>query len=157
LFYADDERHLVSVAFDASKAAIVGSPVMVANAVGSQPSTYWVALTAAENGTLIYNTSAGAALSALTWMDRAGKELGRIGEPAVMCNPTLSPDGSRVAVDISDQKANNVDVWIESTKGVATRVSRLTPLKKSLEYGRVTERPWPIARPAASLAMEVSY
>jgi len=117
LFYADDERHLVSVAFDTSKAVISGSPVIMANAVGFQPSTYWVALTAAENGTLIYNTSAGAALSALTWMDRTGKEIGRIGEPAVMCNPTLSPDGSRVAVDISDQRANNVDVWIESTKG----------------------------------------
>ncbi len=117
LFYADDERHLVSVTFDRSKAAISGSPVMVAKAVGFQPSTYWVALTAAENGTLIYNTSAGAALSVLTWMDPTGKEFGRIGEPGVMCNPTLSPDGSRVAVDISDQKANNVDVWIESTKG----------------------------------------
>ncbi len=40
LFYADDERHLVSVAFDTSKAAISGSPVMVAKAVGFQPSTY---------------------------------------------------------------------------------------------------------------------
>jgi eukaryotic-like serine/threonine-protein kinase len=124
LFYADDERHLVSVAFDTSKAAVLGSPAMVANAVGFQPSTYWVALTAAENGTLIYNTSTGAALSELTWMDRAGKELARIGEPAVMCNPTLSPDGSRVALDISDQRANNVDVWIESTKGAGT--SRFT-------------------------------
>jgi len=73
---------------------------------------------------LIYNTSTGAALSALTWMDRSGKELGRIGEPAVMCNPTLSPDGSRVAVDISDLKANNVDVWIESTTGAGN--SRFT-------------------------------
>src|SRR5260370_12557720 len=57
-------------------------------------------------------------------MDRSGKELGRIGEPAVMCNPTLSPDGSRVAVDISDLKANNVDVWIESTTGAGN--SRFT-------------------------------
>jgi Tol biopolymer transport system component len=66
---------------------------------------------------LIYNTGVGAAQSALTWMDRAGKELGRIGEPGVMANPTLSPDGSRVAVDITDPKANNVDIWIESTTG----------------------------------------
>jgi Tol biopolymer transport system component len=41
-----------------------------------------------------------------------------------MCNPTLSPDGSRVAVDISDLKANNVDVWIESTQGAGN--SRFT-------------------------------
>ncbi len=117
LFYADDERHLVSAALDTANATLSGNPTMVANAVGFQPSTYWAALTAAENGTLIYNTSTGAALSALTWMDRAGKELGRIGEPGVMCNPTFSPDGSLVAVDISDLRANNVDVWIESTRG----------------------------------------
>ena len=124
LFYADDERHLVSLAFDTAKAATLGNPVVIANAVGFQPSTYWVALTTAENGTLIYDTSTGAALSALTWMDRAGKELGRVGEPGVMCNPTLSPDGSRVAVDISDQKANNVDIWIESAQGAGN--SRFT-------------------------------
>ena len=66
----------------------------------------------------------GAAESALTWMDRSGKELSRIGEPAVMDNPTLSPDGSRVALDISDEKANNVDIWIESTTGAGN--SRFT-------------------------------
>jgi eukaryotic-like serine/threonine-protein kinase len=117
LFYADEERHLVVVGFDPGKATITGSTAVIANAVAFQPSTYWVALTAATNGTLIYNTSAEAALSVLTWMDRTGKQLGQIGEPAVQCNPSLSPDGSRVAVDISDQKANNVDIWLESTAG----------------------------------------
>jgi serine/threonine protein kinase/Tol biopolymer transport system component len=124
LYYADDQRQLVSVAFDPSSAAVTGSPAVVANAVGFQPSTYWAAFAVAQNGTLIYNTEAGAAQSVLTWMDRSGKELGRIGQPAVEANPTLSPDGSRVAVDISDEKANNVDVWIESTTGAAN--SRFT-------------------------------
>ncbi len=114
LFYADDERHLVSVPFDTDKISVSGTSAQIANAVGFQPSTYWVALTVSNNGTLIYNTSTGATLSQLTWMDRIGKELGRVGEPAVQCNPTLSPDGSRVAVDISDQKANNVDIWMEN-------------------------------------------
>jgi Tol biopolymer transport system component len=124
LFYADDQRQLVSIAFDASAATVSGSTTVLANVVGFQPSTYWAAFTVAPNGTLIYNTSVGAAQSALTWMDRSGKELGRIGAPAIMANPTLSPDGSRIAVDISDEKANNVDLWIESTNGVAN--SRFT-------------------------------
>ncbi len=124
LFYADDERHLVSVPFDSGKAAVSGASTQIANAVGFQPSTYWVALTVSRNGTLIYNTSTGATLSALTWMDRAGKELGRVGEPAVQCNPSLSPEGNRVAVDISDQKANNVDIWFESVSAAGS--SRFT-------------------------------
>jgi Tol biopolymer transport system component len=115
LFYADEQRQLVSVAFDTSAGTVSGSATVIANVVGFQPSTYWSAFAVAQNGTLIYNTGVGAAESALTWMDRSGKELGRVGEPAIMDNPTLSPDGSRVAVDISDEKANNVDIWIEST------------------------------------------
>jgi Tol biopolymer transport system component len=124
LFYADDQRQLVSIAFDSSSATVSGSTSVIANVVGFQPSTYWAALAVARNGTLIYNTSVGAAESALTWINRAGKELGRVGDPAVMDNPTLSPDGTRVAVDVSDQKANNVDVWIESTTGAGN--SRFT-------------------------------
>jgi Tol biopolymer transport system component len=117
LFYADDQRQLISVGFDPSSGGVSGSTSVVANLVGFQPSTYWSALAVAQNGTLIYNSSVGAAQSALTWMDRTGKELSRIGEPAIMANPTLSPDGNRLAIDISDQKANNVDIWIESATG----------------------------------------
>ncbi len=124
LFFVDDQRQLVSVAFDASTGTVSGSTTVVSNAIGFQPSTIWAAFAVAQNGTLIYNTSVGAAQSALTWVDRSGKEIGRIGEPAIMDNPTLSPDGSRVAVDISDEKANNVDIWIESTTGAGN--SRFT-------------------------------
>ena len=115
LFYADGQRQLVSVSFDASTGTVSGGTTVIANSVGFQPSTYWSAFTAAQNGTLIYNTGVGAAQSELTWIDRSGKELGHIGDPAIMANPTLSPDGSRVALDVTDQKANNVDIWIEST------------------------------------------
>jgi eukaryotic-like serine/threonine-protein kinase len=124
LFYADNEGHLVAVPFDAQKGTISGNATVIANVVSVQPATYWTSLTASATGTLIYNTTPGAALSVLTWMDRTGKMLGQIGDPAVQCNPTLSPDGSRVAVDISDQKANNVDIWLESVNGAGN--SRFT-------------------------------
>jgi len=124
LFYADDQRQLVSIPFDPSGGKVSGSTTVVANAVGFQPSTYWTAFTVAQNGSLIYNTEVGAAQSELTWMDRSGKELGHIGDPGIMANPKLSPDGSRVAVDITDRKANNVDLWIESTSGAGN--SRFT-------------------------------
>jgi serine/threonine protein kinase/Tol biopolymer transport system component len=124
LFYADDDRHLVAVTLDTRTGKVSGNPLVIANSVAFQPSTYWAAVTASTNDTLIYNTSAGASLSVLTWMDRSGKQLGQLGEPAVQCNPALSPDGGRIAVDISDQKANNVDIWIESTGAAAN--SRFT-------------------------------
>jgi len=117
LFYADEQQKLVRVAFDPSKGTVSGSASVVANTLGFQPSTFWAAVTAANNGTLVYNSSAGAAASVLTWMDRSGKEVGKVGGPAIQCNPSLAPDGSRVAVDISDPKEVNVDIWLESTTG----------------------------------------
>jgi eukaryotic-like serine/threonine-protein kinase len=117
LYYTNDERQLVSAEFDSGTGKITGKSVVIANSVGYQPSTFWAALTVGGNGTVIYNTSVGAALSQLTWVDRSGKVLGHVGEPAVVANPTLSPDGSRVAVDIADLKTNNVDIWLESTTG----------------------------------------
>jgi Tol biopolymer transport system component len=60
----------------------------------------------------------------LTWLDRAGKELGHVGEPGTVSNPILSPDDRRVAVDTADLKANNVDIWLEAVEGNAsTRVT----------------------------------
>ena len=125
LFYADDNRQLVSVPFDTSAAKILGSATSIANVVGFQPSTYWAAFSVAWNGTVVYNTGAGASLSALTWMDRSGKELGRVGDVGVIANPNLSPEDSRVAVDITDVKANNVDIWLQST-GVFGAAERFT-------------------------------
>jgi len=91
LYYADAQRQLVSLPLDVAKGTVSGSPAAAANMVGVQPSTFWAALTVSENGTVIYNTGVGAVLSVLTWMDRSGKELGKVGEPGVVANPTLSP------------------------------------------------------------------
>ncbi len=125
LFYIDDQNRLVSVDFNSSTAKLSGVTRAIARTVGFSPSTFWGAFTAAEDGTLIYNTSSGLGfLSALTWVDRTGKEHPRLGDAGVLANPSLSPDGSRVAVDISDQKANNIDIWIESAKTAST--ARLT-------------------------------
>ena len=117
LFFADADRHLVSLSFDATQYKPTGNTTVVSDNVSFQPSTFWTAVTAAQNGTVIFNTSTGGARSVLTWMDRTGKQLEQIGEPAIQCNPALSPDNSRLAVDISDQRANNVDIWLQGEHG----------------------------------------
>jgi Tol biopolymer transport system component len=120
----DGRRALIATTVDVSSRKVLGEPRVVREGVGFQPSTYWGAFTVAENGTVVYNASSGAALSVLTWYDRAGKELGRVGDPGVLANPTISPDGNLVAVDITDVRANNVDIWIDDPKRGTT--SRFT-------------------------------
>ena len=122
LFFVDEKRALRAVALDVSKGAISGDPQLIVDAVGYQPSVYWAAFAVAGNGTVVYNESAAAAQSLLTWHDRTGKEMAQVGEVAVQANPALSPDGNRLAVDITDLRANNLDIWIgDLRKGTSAR------------------------------------
>lgn len=123
LYYVDARKGLIATSFDVSKGQVSGESHFIGRAVGFQL-TYWGAFSVAENGTVVYSTSYGPVFSALTWFDREGKELGRIGGNGVLANPTISPDGGLVAVDITDLKANNVDIWIHNLNSTST--SRFT-------------------------------
>ena len=112
LFYLDDKKSLRATLLDTSKGTVAADSLVVADEVGYQPSIFWGAFSVAENGTIVYNPNVGAALSVFTWYDRAGKELGTVGEIGVLSNPALSPDDSRLAMDLADTKANNVNIWL---------------------------------------------
>jgi eukaryotic-like serine/threonine-protein kinase len=122
LFYTDEQQALRALPFDSSKGAVMGDARVVVDKVGYQPSVYWEAFAAAQNGTVIYSRTAEAAQSVLTWYGKSGKVLARAGEPGVQANPALSPDGTHVAIDMVDLKSNNIDVWTEDlSKSVSTR------------------------------------
>jgi eukaryotic-like serine/threonine-protein kinase len=122
LFYLDAQKALRALNFDSEKGVVSGEPRVIVDAVGYQPSVYGGEFAVASNGTVVYSATAEAAQSILTWYDASGKELGRVGEAGVQANPTLSPDGNQVTVDITDLKSNNMDVWIDEIgKGTSTR------------------------------------
>jgi Tol biopolymer transport system component len=112
VLFRDEKHSLVAAPIDMSTGKLLGRPQLITAQVGRNPSTYWSAFTVAENGTVVYHQSAGAPLSQLTWYDRNGKELGKLGESSTIANPSLSPDGQRVAVDVLDGKDKNIDIWI---------------------------------------------
>ncbi len=117
IFYLDLKLRLVSSPFDVSKGVVSGEPQVVADSVQYSPSIIMAAFSVGADGSLVYSTGTGTSLSQLTWLDRSGKEIGHVGEPGTVSNPILSPDNQRVAVDIADRKANNVDIWLQSAEG----------------------------------------
>jgi Tol biopolymer transport system component len=131
LFYLDDKESLRAVPFDPASGALTGDPRVIADVVGYQPSVYYSAFTLSLDGTLIYNSQTSYTSSQLTWFDRSGKSLGTIGQPGLQANPNLSPDGSRVALDITDLKSNNLDVWIEDTKGATNTRFTFDPAEET--------------------------
>jgi dipeptidyl aminopeptidase/acylaminoacyl peptidase len=54
-------------------------------------------------------------LSQLTWFDRTGKQLGKLGPLADHGNLELSPDGSLVAVAVIDRAKRTRDIWMYQT------------------------------------------
>ena len=131
LFYLDDKDSLRAIAFDPASGAVSGDPGVVADIVGFQPSVYYGAFTASLNGTLIFSTQTSYTSSQLTWFDRSGKPQGTVGQPGLQANPSLSPDGSRVALDITDLKSDNLDVWIEDTKGATNTRFTFDPAEET--------------------------
>ena len=113
LFYLDPKAVLMAAPLEVSAGKLGGAPQVEAPAVDYSPSTLLANLTVADNGTLVYDSNPGAALSQLTWYDRTGKEAGTLGSPGIVANPAIAPDGNRVAVDINDLKANSVNLWIQ--------------------------------------------
>ena len=54
-------------------------------------------------------------LSQLTWFDRAGKQIGKLGPLADHGNLEISPDGSRVAVAVADRTLRTRNIWMYET------------------------------------------
>jgi len=120
LFFRDGS--LLAQPFDAAGLRIRGDPTPVAEQIQYFPQTYQVLFSVSENGLLLYQPRSASAGSRLVWFDRSGKEIGSLGALGNQANPRISPDGKRVALDITDSKTGNTDIWIyESSRGTATR------------------------------------
>jgi Tol biopolymer transport system component len=116
------EQHLVAQPFDARSLQITGDPVLVGENIQYFPQTSGALFSVSENGLLVYQAESSSVLSRLLWLDRSGREIGSLGTEGDLANPRISPDGKRVALDITDHQSGNVDVWIyQSSGGVATR------------------------------------
>ena len=121
LFYADDQNELRSLPID-SRGKVTGESKVEIGHIGRSPSTYRTTVSVSFGGTILHQDVSGTSTSQLTWYDRDGHRTGVLGDAAIQANPRISPDGTRVLVDIVDSKSKNLDVWIESIdRGTASR------------------------------------
>ena len=104
------DRALFAQKFDARALKVVGEAFPVAEDLPTGASGV-ANFSVSDNGVLVYRAT-GSLLSRLTWIDRAGRQLGDVGSTANMRAPALSPDGSKVAVRAVDPGDNNLDIWV---------------------------------------------
>ncbi len=107
------EGALWEQAFDARSLKLSGTAVQVVNEVLFDSWVGAAFFAVAPSGDLVYlRSSTSAGLAELDWVDRAGRDLGRLAPPANYYAPRISHDGRRVAVDRSDPVSGEGDIWI---------------------------------------------
>jgi Tol biopolymer transport system component len=115
------EGALVAHAFDARSARVVGDPITARERVDQYAETGNATFAVSGTGVLAYRNSIEGATSRLIWTDRRGTVLGTVGNPANYRNPRLSPDRSRVAVEIVDRTGNRDIFILDVARNISTR------------------------------------
>lgn len=103
--------NLVSQVFRASNLEIAEASTILVPNVEPVENLSLSQVSVSGNGTLVYQ-SAVKSTRQLTWFDRAGKNLGALGEPGDWGPPRISPDGKRVVAGKLDPKARLPMLWV---------------------------------------------
>ena len=104
---------LFAVPFDVDSREVTGGPVPLVEGVQEALGNGGAAqFSVSDSGSLVYRpgSSGSGGVVTLVWVDREGNDESLSAEPRTYSNPRVSPDGTRVAVDIAD--GDNTDVWI---------------------------------------------
>ena len=114
---------LVARPFDAKRLAFTGEEVPVAEHLLTRGifNNSWV-FSVSANGVLAYQ-SAGVSALHLTWLDRAGKRLGTVGDPGDLGEVQFSPDRRTAAVTVGEASSGKEnDIWLyDVLRGLRTR------------------------------------
>jgi serine/threonine protein kinase len=122
LLFRRDEA-LVVQSFDPAKLQLSGEPVVVEDRVALGGHTGFGAFSRSLNGILVYRTGTQVPDRQLVWLDRAGRNLEKVGTPGPFEGLALSPDEKRIAVTLRPSDVAS-DIWV---KDVGTGIfSRFT-------------------------------
>jgi len=113
---------LMAQRFDAETLTLEDEPFQVAARAGGAGDDNAAPFSAAVNGSLSYLALADVETE-LTWFDRTGAALGVAAPRARYANQDLSPDDTRLAFDLADDR-RNIDAWtLDFATGIKTRVT----------------------------------
>jgi eukaryotic-like serine/threonine-protein kinase len=115
---------LVAQKFDTRTLSVSGEPLPLAQHAEVNAIIYRGIVTASDTGLLVFGTGSGAqGTYTMNWMDRTGKILGTIGDPAEYSDPRISHDGTKLAVSIDTGEGGN-NIWvIDLIHGARNRVT----------------------------------
>jgi Tol biopolymer transport system component len=121
LVYARDGT-LLGQRFEEASARVSGEPFPIAEPVRYFFSTGATTFATSRNGVLVYQSHAEG--GRLVWLDRSGRELGVVGEPAQHAGLRISPDGGRVLFSRSQPRIGTYDLYLfDVARGIEQRLT----------------------------------
>ena len=116
------EGALMAQPFDLRLLQLRGTPTPLAEHVLFSYGQGFGVFSVSQNGILVFQTGETLVGAQLSWFDRSGKQLGRIGEKDFQNNPRISPDGQKVAVEVGNTTGSLANIWLyDLTRNVRTR------------------------------------
>lgn len=118
------EQTLMARPFDPRKLDFGGEAVPVAEHIAINGSVTRPVFSVSENGSMIYESGETAGSWNLQWVARDGKQLGTVAQPDRYFFPALSPDGTRLAVNLFNGTQGTQSIWIfDLARGTKTRLT----------------------------------
>ncbi len=117
------EGTLFAVPFDLKRLSVTGHPAPILEGVVTAPDYGGAQFSLSNTGNLVYVAGReGAQNVSIYWMDHEGKFTPLRETPGNYFNPAFSPDGKRLALEISDGKRS--DIWVyEWERDTLTRLT----------------------------------
>ena len=115
---------LLAWKFDVSSGKVSGDPVRVVDKIETDDITALPVFSISNQGTLLYQLSTGVVGNDRHfWMDGTGKQISQLSEPSVYGPTRISPDGSRIAMDVIGQSGIS-PLWVwDLNGGTRTQIS----------------------------------
>src|SRR5207245_2623739 len=104
---------LMAQRFDSGRLTLMGDPFQLVERIHLPVAMMmgYGAFSASANGVLAYQAG-GPSSSQLLWLDRQGRKLGAIGDPAEYSNPALSRDDKKLVVSRKNPQAGFRNLWL---------------------------------------------
>jgi serine/threonine protein kinase len=116
------EGSLLAQRFDPQSGQVTGEPFSVAEHVRCFLSTGSASFAASQAGTIAYQSQED--VLRLTWLDRAGRELGTVGTPGLYKHISLSADGRRLLFDRARKETGILEIWsLDHERGTETPIA----------------------------------
>jgi Tol biopolymer transport system component len=118
------EQTLMAQRFDPDKRQLIGQPISLKQPVDNAYEFRLPSVSVSHTGILVYSTGEYMEQNQLVWLDRAGKEVAKVGEPGPYTGVELSPDQKLAILEREDPRFLSDDLWVmELSTGTLSRLT----------------------------------